>query len=393
MPGQRCRPPSSFAARSAEFRPVHDVGLASGVGPGSLLGCVRAHTALVLATVDPLLASVPAPRHLPCLVPIANRPLLFRVLDELAAAGIQRVLLGVPPVGLLQLRAAGIERERWALDLHFRVVAEREDPVRALAAAHADGRLDGAPTVLHLADCRQPGATLSRPPHVGPADALLFVTEAREHERAAAPSAGASGPGTRWRPPPGHRLTGVQVLSAAALEAAAELARERHGAIGVERLADRVADRGGRVATVPVADCWRFGGRVEDVLDENRRLLAGIEHACDPASLDETTVHGPAWIHPSARLVATLVRGPVVIGPRAQLNGSYVGPYTAIGADALVEGTEIENSIVDAGARLRHVGMRIEGSVIGREAQIGRDFRLPQALRLWVGDHARITLA
>jgi glucose-1-phosphate thymidylyltransferase len=356
-----------------------------------LLGCVRAHTALILATVNPLLATAPTPLDIPCLVPLANRPLLFHLLDDLVAAGLRRAIFGAPPVALTRLRAAGIERERWPLDLHFRVLPEREDPVRAVAAVHADGRLDGSPTVVHLADCRQPPITLSRPAHIGRTDALLFVADAGDGAPPPAPDGDAAP--ARWRPPPGHRLTGVQVLGPTALEVAAELAGELDGAIGVERLADRIADRGGHVATVPVDGCWRFEGRIEDVLDENRRLLAALEHRVDPASLIDSTVHGTAVIHPSARLTSTLVRGPVAIGPGAELTGSYVGPYTAIGADALLEGTEIENSIVGPGARLRHVGLRIDASVIGRDGEIGRDFRLPKALRVWVGDRAQIALS
>ncbi|MGN6189412.1 MAG: hypothetical protein ACTHOE_10965 [Conexibacter sp.] len=362
----------------------------SGARADALLGCVRAHTALILATVNPLLAVAPTPLDLPCLVPLANRPLLFHLLDDLVAAGLRRAILGAPPIALTRLRRAGIDQERWPLDLHFRVLPEDADSVRTVATLHSDGQLDGGPAVVHLADCRQPPLTLSRPAHVGRTDALLFVAEDGRGAGAQRPDGGTSG---HWRPPPGHRLTGVQMLGPLALDAAAALADELDGPIGIERLADRIADDGGHVATVPVDGCWRFEGRIEDVLGENRRLLAALEHRVDPASLADSTVHGTADIHPSARLTSTLVRGPVAIGPGAELTGSYVGPYTSIGEGALLEGAEIENSIVGPGARLRHVGLRIDASVIGRDGDIGRDFRLPRALRVWIGDRGRITLA
>jgi glucose-1-phosphate thymidylyltransferase len=90
---------------------------------------------------------------------------------------------------------------------------------------------------------------------------------------------------------------------------------------------------------------------------------------------------------------STTVRGPAIIGPRARLMAAYVGPYTSIGADVVVEGAEIEHSIVCPGARISHLGARLEASVIGPEARVFRDFKLPKGLRLYVGEGAEVSLA
>jgi hypothetical protein len=37
--------------------------------------------------------------------------------------------------------------------------------------------------------------------------------------------------------------------------------------------------------------------------------------------------------------------------------------------------------------------MRIESSIIGHGARVGRAFRLPAAMRLWVGDGSSVSLA
>jgi glucose-1-phosphate thymidylyltransferase len=80
----------------------------------------------------------------------------------------------------------------------------------------------------------------------------------------------------------------------------------------------------------------------------------------------------------------------VVIGPGATILDAYIGPYTAIGDNALVENAEIENSVVFAEAQIRHVGGRLDGSVIGRGAHVFRDFAVPRAVRLHVGDGAQV---
>jgi glucose-1-phosphate thymidylyltransferase len=84
--------------------------------------------------------------------------------------------------------------------------------------------------------------------------------------------------------------------------------------------------------------------------------------------------------------------GPVVIGPGATVTDAYIGPYTAIGEDAHIEGAEIERSIISSGASVAHVGTRLTASVVGHNARLFRDFSLPRALRLRIGDGAVVGL-
>jgi hypothetical protein len=107
-----------------------------------------------------------------------------------------------------------------------------------------------------------------------------------------------------------------------------------------------------------------------------------------------------------AALVDTRVQGPVVIrlvgaarehrpwsrGDRkwARLRDAYVGPYTSIGPDVQLEGAEVEHSIVlsDASTATSAATSSPVWSVPGRESI--RDFRLPKAPRLNIGEGAKI---
>ncbi len=83
----------------------------------------------------------------------------------------------------------------------------------------------------------------------------------------------------------------------------------------------------------------------------------------------------------------------MAIGPRARITNAYIGPYTSIGADVQIDCVEIEHSIVLDRAQLRYVGTRIEGSLIGPDARVTRDFRMPQAIRLSVGAGAEVAIS
>jgi glucose-1-phosphate thymidylyltransferase len=126
----------------------------------------------------------------------------------------------------------------------------------------------------------------------------------------------------------------------------------------------------------------------------NRLLLDDLDPtaAIGDIELHDARVMGRVEIHPSARISSSLVRGPAVIGREATVTNDFIGPYTAIGDGARVEGSEIEHSIVFAEAEVLYVGARLESSVVGRDARIIRDFSLPHALRLQLGDRASVVL-
>ena len=59
----------------------------------------------------------------------------------------------------------------------------------------------------------------------------------------------------------------------------------------------------------------------------------------------------------------------------------------------MMEGAEIEHSIVFSGAEIRYVGAGLESSVIGQGARVSRSFRIPGAVRLSIGDGAEVALS
>ncbi len=106
----------------------------------------------------------------------------------------------------------------------------------------------------------------------------------------------------------------------------------------------------------------------------------------------DSDIQGPVDIHPDARVKSSVVRGPVVIGAGAQITDAYIGPYTSIAERVEVAGAEVEHSMILAGARIQHLRDRLEASIVGPNARVYREFRLPRGLRLEVGRSAEVSL-
>ena len=143
---------------------------------------------------------------------------------------------------------------------------------------------------------------------------------------------------------------------------------------------------------VPV-DAWqRYAGNPVDLLGLNHFVLDSLTARPQATVEHENRIEGRVYIDPTATVRSSVIVGPVVVGGGAEIADAYIGPYTSIGARARITGAEIERSIVSADATVMHVGARLVSSLVGRRARVFRDFSLPKALRLRVGDDDEVAL-
>jgi glucose-1-phosphate thymidylyltransferase len=303
------------------------------------------------------------------LVPVANWPILFHNLEALRRAGMLEAAIAVEPESATPIMAAVGDGSDWSLAVRYVEWQPTTGVHGALAAARE-----------FVAD---------EPVLVGPGDALHREQiyphiAAFAGERLDAMALRLSGAPCD---PGGRPLSGGYLLSARALSVLLE-----RPPFGWDPLAG-IRRRGGRVVVRDIDGCLACHGDQDALLEGNRRMLEGLQRDVGDAAVRSSELQGQVKIHPTARIEHSLLRGPAIIGPGARLSHAYVGPYTSIGANVVIEGAQIEHSIVLDDAQLLHVGSRIETSVIGRGARVSRSFGLPTAMRLSVGDGAEVTVA
>jgi len=331
----------------------------------------------------PLGAGVPAP-----LAPVANRPIVTHAVERLRAAGVDDVAVVSAPAleSDLQRALRGLETRQLRLSegrglagaLRAAAPFVGDDP---FVLQTGDGLLghDVGPFANVAADDGPDTVLLvHRDPEIGDAERL----DSRRMLRMADVEVD----------PAGLAVAGVSLFGPGALGRAQSLLQDRPQ---VTRLADVVEvlwRAGGHVHVRMVRSWRRYDGAVQNLLDLNRMVLEGLEVDREPLVGEGTRVQGRVVVDPTARVRASIIRGPVIIGARAQIDDAYIGPYTSIGADVEVHGAEVEHSIVLDGASICHIGERLEASIVGRRARVFRDFSLPRAMRLHVGDGVEVAL-
>lgn len=330
------------------------------------------------------------------LAPVANRPLLAHALDSLKQTGIRDVAVLVDPSIAPDARRAVQQALSADAELDFDVVY-LEDCSRgclATSLAAAEEFVGDEPFALHLCDSasRESLSPLLPAASLGSLDALLITYD----DDMGVPDTVTDLAAQRFAASQPSRATavpaGVYVFGPGIFEACEPSNGRSTYELEVIASVGRMAELGGHVDVRNVGEWWRYDERPDTLLDGNRFALERLVTDISGAQLRDVRIQGDAVIHSTARVESTTVRGPVIVGPRAHIRESYVGPYTSIGEDVVIEGAEVENSIIFPGASLKHLGSRLEASVVGPEAKVCRDFRLPKALRLTIGDRAEISL-
>ena len=323
---------------------------------------------------------------------IANRPIVDHVLETLELAGVDEVLVASSSAlsaGVRELLSARGMRNGPRIrylhrdgPLHIADALCMAAPIvgKAPCMVHvASGLLDEplAPVLDRLGGAPDVALLVHQTP--GPYGHLHAVTEDMPHlaEFSADHPLG---------------VAGVWSFGPGALQLAADTPWTVRGEVDVKTLGKRIAAAGGTFQ-VKLVDSWlQYSGDPLDLLELNRLVLDRLEAGPRRSSNNGNRIEGRVCIHETASVHASVIVGPTVIGPGARITDSYIGPYTSIGERARVQGTEVERSIIASGASVMHVGGRLVASVLGRDARVFRDFSLPRALRLRVGEGTEVAL-
>jgi len=330
------------------------------------------------------------------LVPVANKPVLFYGIEALVDAGVTEIGIVIAPETGDEIRAAVGDGS--ALGANVTYIPQAEPLGLAHAVLTAEEFLGDAPFVMYLGDnLLRDGITgLVEAFRRNEPDALILLTQVLDPQHYGV----AELDGERIvslvekpaDPPSDLALVGVYMFKPVIFDAARSIEPSARGELEITDTIQKLIDTGHTVEQHRVKGWWKDTGQLADMLEANRLVLEDIERRLAGECSGCETV-GRVVVEEGASLERCTVRGPAVIGAGSRLVDSYVGPYTAIAAGCEVIGSEVEHSILLAGASIRDLPSRMEASLLGRNVRISRAEGLPKTLRMLVGDRSEITLA
>jgi glucose-1-phosphate thymidylyltransferase len=330
------------------------------------------------------------------LVPVANRPILFYVIDALVEAGVRDIAIVVAPETAGEIAACTGDGSAWGATVTY--VAQSRPLGLAHAVTMARAFLGDSDFCMFLGDnlLGMPlGPSIDAFARAPELAASLMLKEVPHPERFGVAEVDADGNVVRLAEKPTEpksnlALVGVYLFRAAVHDAIAEIQPSARGELEITDAIGKLIDRGARVRFERVASWWLDTGKNDDLLLANATVLdAWLVHDVRGAVDAESRLTGRVRVEEGARVIRSVIRGPVAIGKGATIVDSRVGPFSSIGPGATIERSGVERCVILEQSHVVDVE-RVEDSLLGRRVRVQGGAAGHGALSLLVGDDARV---
>ncbi|MEZ4518258.1 MAG: glucose-1-phosphate thymidylyltransferase [Chloroflexota bacterium] len=328
------------------------------------------------------------------LIPVANKPILFRVIESIRDAGISDIGIVVGSTAN-QIKEAVGQGGRWGVNITY---IHQDQP---LGLAHAvkvsQDFLGDDRFVMFLGDNVIEGgiSPLISQFSTSEWNSQIVLTRIAEPEQYGVAELGDNGRIIRLiekpkNPPSDLALVGIYMFDHHIFEAVDGIQPSWRGELEITDAIQWLVDNEYAVHPYVHRGWWIDTGRPGDMLEANDLVLEEITPCVEGYVDRDSQVDRRVTVQRGAEVINSIVRGPTIIGEGARIINSYVGPYTSIDHHVHVENSEIEHSMVLDNSHISDIETRIQDSLIGRKVRITRSPIKPKALKLTIGDHSQM---
>ncbi len=331
------------------------------------------------------------------LVPVANRPILFYVLDNLAAAGVTYVgMIICPETGQAVQNAVG-DGARWKI--HVEYILQDQPLGLAHAVKIARPFLGQSAFIMYLGD-NLIGSGISE--FCGEfdgsgADAMILLKDVATPSAFGIAEIDASGRVKSLvekpqQPKSNLALVGIYIFSPKIHQAIDRIKPSWRGELEITDAIQALLDDGSKVLSHRIDGWWLDTGKKDDLLTANTVVLDEWIQRKIIGEIDEQSlVTGRVQLGKGSKVVRSKIRGPVVIGENVHIEDSFIGPFTSIGDGCQITASVLEHCLFLEHATVKRVD-RLEDSLIGKNSAVIKEINNHQAYRLMIGDDSEVLL-
>ena len=329
------------------------------------------------------------------LLPIANKPVLFYCLEQLAEAGVTDVGIVVGETKA-EIREAVGDGSRFGIKATY---IEQDSPAGlAHAVMVSEHFLKDDPFIMVLGDnlLRDGVISIVREFHDKPTNCQILLTKVKNPNQFGVAEL-RDGKVIRLVEKPKEfisdlALVGVYLFDRNVFKAVKAIKPSLRGELEITDAIQWLLTNGYTVRPHLVTGWWKDTGRLEDILEANRMVLDGIEDKHLGKIDERSRVEFKVFLAEGTIVENSVIRGPVAVGPGTRIVDSFVGPFTSIAGGCTIKGVEVEHSIILEGCKIEGAGARIIDSLMGRNVVIRQGDGQPRAYQFMLGDYSGITL-
>ncbi|MFL3012082.1 MAG: glucose-1-phosphate thymidylyltransferase [Acidimicrobiales bacterium] len=330
------------------------------------------------------------------LVPIANKPILHYVIEDLVGVGITDLGIVVGDTAKEIEKSVG-DGSQWNADITY---IRQEEPLGlAHAVLIAESFLGQEKFIMYLGDnmfedslhevvedfeksstnARLLLAKVDNPQAFGVAEideqgAIKGLVEKPEN------------------PKSDLALVGVYLFDPTVHRAVKAIEPSDRGELEITDAIQWMIDEESNIEHRTLKGWWIDTGKKDPLLLCNELVLEKIETLL-LSQMDETvTLKGEIVAGENVEIIDSNIQGPVVIGSGVRIERSDIGPYVSIGDDCKIEDSSVERSVLMEKSYVSGV-THLTKSVLGREVEIdGKETEFQESTSVMLGDRTKVNL-
>ncbi len=332
------------------------------------------------------------------LVPVANRPILHFVLDNVWESGLRDIGIVIAPETGAQIEKSIQDYPKEGkTDLKFTFITQEKPLGLAHAVKQAKDFLKDEPFLMYLGDNLIGGNLRGFIDEFNRSqiDALLLLKEVSEPRLFGVATLNRQGEIIHLEEKPQSpqsnlALVGVYLFTSAIHQSIEKLKPSPRGEFEITDAISQLINNKRPVRAYILNNWWLDTGKKDSLLEANRIILGSlIENKIEGEISPNSQISGRVAIGAKAKITNSSISGPVVIGQETEIINSSIGPFTAISDKCLIKDSKISSSIILTGSQIIGVAM-LADSLIGRNVRISKNQKSSPCLKLLVSDDSEI---
>ncbi|MCW4047196.1 MAG: glucose-1-phosphate thymidylyltransferase [Candidatus Bathyarchaeota archaeon] len=328
------------------------------------------------------------------LIPVANKPILGYVLDQVAATGIREVGVITAPETGQYVKDYVNNGSKWNITVTY-------IPQEPLGLAHAVKTarpfLSQDSFVMCLGDnvTGQGLGTFVEKFRREKLDALIILKEVDDPSNFGIAQLDENGNIIRLvekpKSPMGNlAIIGTYVFSSKIHKAIERIKHSWRGELEITDAIQEMLNMGFKVKAEILKSWWLDTGKKDDILSANAKILDEYIQRDIKGTVIGGIVDGRVRVETDAKITNSTVRGPCIIGKGTLIENSFIGPYTSVGDNSQIINSNLQYCVILENVIIKDVE-HLEDSLIGKNAKLTKNQR-NRTVKLHIGDFSEVEL-
>jgi len=326
------------------------------------------------------------------LIPVANKPILGYVLDQVEATNIKKI-------GIITAPETGHFVEDYVKDgssWNLNVCYIPQEPLGLAHAVKTARRFLGQDSFIMCLGDNVTGQGLEsfvKKFNNGHLDALIILKEVENPSAFGIAQLDDRGNIVRLaekpKTPMGNlAIIGTYLFSNKVHEAIERIKPSWRGELEITDAIQEMINMGFSVKAEILNSWWLDTGKKDDILSANAKILDEYIELDVKGTITNSTIDGRVKVAPDAKIINSTIRGPCIIGKNTYIENSFIGPYSSIGDNSKIICSNIQYCVIQDSVIIKDIE-RLEDSLIGKNAKVNRNQR-NRTIKLHVGDYSEI---